>query len=85
FLRPTPMLLQGQDYFFRSPDTPLDFQERMFGWPPHRWLPAAGRRHRTRHVPWLRHPLALRPPAAARPAVAAAASSERRAWPSAAA
>ncbi|MGW5642619.1 ATP-grasp domain-containing protein [Saccharopolyspora sp. NPDC003752] len=31
FLRPTPMLLQGQDYFFRSPDTPLDFQERMFG------------------------------------------------------
>ncbi|PKW14266.1 RimK family alpha-L-glutamate ligase [Saccharopolyspora spinosa] len=29
-LRPTPMLLQGQDYFFRSPDTPLDFQERMF-------------------------------------------------------
>ncbi|TDD47717.1 ATP-grasp domain-containing protein [Saccharopolyspora elongata] len=31
FLRPTPMLLQGQDYFFRSPDTLLDFQERMFG------------------------------------------------------
>ncbi|MER7079544.1 RimK-like ATP-grasp domain-containing protein [Saccharopolyspora kobensis] len=30
-LRPTPMLLQGQDYFFRAPDTPLDFQERMFG------------------------------------------------------
>jgi hypothetical protein len=29
-LRPTPMLLQGQDYFFRSSDTPLDFQERMF-------------------------------------------------------
>ncbi|GAA0513091.1 hypothetical protein GCM10011581_03680 [Saccharopolyspora subtropica] len=29
-LRPTPLLLQGQDYFFRSPNTPLDFQERMF-------------------------------------------------------
>lgn len=27
--RPTPMLLQGQDYFFRSSDTSLDFQERM--------------------------------------------------------
>ncbi|RRO15785.1 hypothetical protein EIL87_15800 [Saccharopolyspora rhizosphaerae] len=24
------MLLQGQDYFVRAPDTPLDFQERMY-------------------------------------------------------
>lgn len=30
-LHPTPMLLQGQDYFFRASATPLDFQERMFG------------------------------------------------------
>ncbi|CAM00195.1 hypothetical protein A8924_1255 [Saccharopolyspora erythraea NRRL 2338] len=29
-VRPTPLLLQGQDYFFRSPDTDLDFQDRMF-------------------------------------------------------
>lgn len=27
--RPTPLLLQGQEYFFRSPHTSLDFQERM--------------------------------------------------------
>ena len=26
---PAPLLLQGQDYFFRSPDNALDFQERM--------------------------------------------------------
>ncbi|GAA2812456.1 hypothetical protein [Saccharopolyspora taberi] len=29
-VRPTPLLLQGQDYFFRSPDTALDFQDRMY-------------------------------------------------------
>ncbi|WP_263251011.1 ATP-grasp domain-containing protein [Saccharopolyspora rosea] len=29
-LRPTPVLLQGQDYFFRSPNTALDFQERVY-------------------------------------------------------
>jgi len=28
-LRPGPLLLQGQDYFFRSSDTSLDFQERV--------------------------------------------------------
>ena len=27
--RPGPLLLQGQDYFFRSADTSLDFQERV--------------------------------------------------------
>ncbi|WP_235874757.1 ATP-grasp domain-containing protein [Saccharopolyspora aridisoli] len=29
-LRPTPVLLQRQDYFVRAPGTPLDFQERMY-------------------------------------------------------
>ncbi|MEV4731283.1 hypothetical protein [Saccharopolyspora sp. NPDC049426] len=29
-LRPTPVLLQGQDYFVRAPGIPLDFQERMY-------------------------------------------------------
>lgn len=29
-LRPVPVLLKGQDYFVRAPDTPLDFQERMY-------------------------------------------------------
>ncbi|GAB3284050.1 ATP-grasp domain-containing protein [Parasphingorhabdus pacifica] len=28
-IRPAPLLLQGQDYFFRSPNDSLDFQERM--------------------------------------------------------
>lgn len=29
-VRPTPMLLQGQDYFFRSANANLDFQDRMY-------------------------------------------------------
>lgn len=29
-LHPAPMLLQGQDYFFRSPGLGLDFQDRMY-------------------------------------------------------
>ncbi|MCP2258977.1 hypothetical protein LX15_002676 [Streptoalloteichus tenebrarius] len=29
--RPAPLLLQGQDYFFRAPATCLDFQERVHG------------------------------------------------------